>query len=258
MTNIFVSINCDKEYHFNTIDEWLKNDIRSIINIHKCPNDPKVAIQTIIKQLIDLHDEFTNNVIDTHIIYRNDSVEYYLFTYNNKSDKTNTIISKLIDNSYQTTYDVNNQLMHDNKCVICKGDGKKMLDVDIDELMNIIKSSYLPTALIVDNETITNHYYRNNPVYGIDGYDIYTSLTYHNKELRIHLDSQTDIIYTDYCNVSFKNKDLYYGIFKKWNVLTENKYPLNIKLMISLHDNNVNINIDDNIKDDIIDFLINA
>ena len=25
MTNIFVSINCDKEYHFNTIDEWLKN-----------------------------------------------------------------------------------------------------------------------------------------------------------------------------------------------------------------------------------------
>ena len=187
-----------------------------------------------------------------------DGVEYYLFTYNNKSDKTNTIISKLIDNSYQTTYDVNNQLMHDNKCVICKGDGKKMLDVDIDELMNIIKSSYLPTALIVDNETITNHYYRNNPVYGIDGYDIYTSLTYHNKELRIHLDSQTDIIYTDYCNVSFKNKDLYYGIFKKWNVLTENKYPLNIKLMISLHDNNVNINIDDSIKDDIIDFLINA
>ena len=41
-------------------------------------------------------------------------------------------------------------------------------------------------------------------------------------------------------------------------MLTENKYPLNIKLMISLHDNNVNINIDDNIKDDIIDFLINA
>ena len=72
------------------------------------------------------------------------------------------------------------------------------------------------------------------------------------------MDSQTDIIYTDYCNVNFKNKDLYYGIFKKWHVLTENKYPLNIKLMISLHDNNVNINIDDNIKDDIIDFLINA
>ena len=73
----------------------------------------------------------------------------------------------------------------------------------------------------------------------------------------IFLDSPDYIEFVDYDNVNCKNKDLIIKVLTKWRVFkATNKYPKNCKLLISLHNNNVNISITKEIEEDIMKFLL--
>ena len=141
--------------------------------------------------------------------------------------------------------------------VICKIDGKEVLDITKEEVMEIIKNTFEVRGIIISDNDITSHYYRNNPVFKLDGFDIYTIFKFNDNQLMIFLDSPEYIEFVDYDNVNCKNKDLIIKILNKWKVFkTTNRYPKNCKLLISLHNNNVNISITKEIEEDIMKFLL--
>lgn len=224
------------------------DDILSFRDIED--KDPKELINDIIKYLFDIHKTISSQTIDTFIIQKTNDYKYCMFSYNGVSTK-NMLISHLIDNSYQDNYDEKVCLNHDNYCVICKIDenNNKVLDVDKDELIKIIKSSYDCQALLITPNTMSFYHYHNNPVYNLEGFDVYNSFDFEDKELRIHFD------YNDN-QINSINKELYDDIFDKWHILKDNtKKPYSSKFILSLHSSNVNISIDEELKNKIINFL---
>ena len=219
---------------------------------------PKELITDILTILFNIHDKITTNNVNTYIIHKVNDIKYCLFTYHSETKSNNdTIISRLIDNSYQSSYEPDICLKHDDIGVICKIDDEEVLDITKEEVMEIIKNTFEVRGLIISDNDITNHYYRNNPVFKLDGFDIYTTFKFNDNQLMIFLDSPEYIEFVDYDNVNCKNKDLMIKILNKWKVFkTTNKYPKNCKFLISLHNYNVNISITKEIEENIMKFLL--
>lgn len=251
------SINNNNSYIINTLNDFenKKDEILQSIDIISLPDKPpKDIINDIIKVLFLMQDNKQINAIDTYIIYKKDNIEYCMFVYQttNKSlDDKNKIISRLIDNSEQMQYNEENALNHNNKAVICKIDGKNLYDITKEELLEIIQNAFICNALLITPDKIINYYYKNNPVYGLNGFDVYTTMKFMEGELLIFLNHPEVIVFEN--NIEFDNKDLYKGIFDKWNIFKEkNKIPLNVELLISYHKENINIPISEEIKEKII------
>lgn len=254
------SINNDNIFDIKTIDDWEKNKerISKIIKLYSLKDtNPKVAINEILTILFNLHSIIKTNEVNTYIIHKEQNIQYCLFTYSSKEKSNNhTIISRLIDNSYQTNYNEETALLHDNNAVICKIDGKEILEITREEVLDIIKNSFIPRALLID-DNVNSLYYNNNPVFNIEGFDVYTVITFGDKNIRIYVDTPDTIEFDDYDNITSSNKELYRGLFNKWNLFKVKQYPKNTRLIISLHDGNVNISINKEIEEKIIKFLSN-
>lgn len=253
-----LTIKNNNSYSINSLNDFnnYKDEIlKSINEVNLEDKEPNIIINDIIKTLFYLHDIIPNNPIDTYIIKKDGIINYCMFVYQSikKSDK-NTIITRLIDNSHQNHYDENNSLNHDNMAVICKIDGQKLYDISKYEIIDIIQNAFICNALLITPDNITNYYYKNNPVYGLNGFDVYNTFKFEDGELMIFLANPDIVIFEN--NVEFQNKELYKGIFNIWPIFKEkNKIPINIKLLISYHNENVNFPINEEIKEKIINYL---
>lgn len=259
MVNI-ITIKDHTSYNIRNLDD-LNNSVSGFydsLKYHSIKDqDPKDAINDIIKVLFNLQDEINSNNIDTFIIRQTGTIQYCLFTYRyDKLTDEDTIISRLIDNSVVVNYTEDISLHHNNICVICKIDGKNVLDITKDEVLDIIKNSYLTRAIIIEEGGIYAHYYHNNPVYDLEGFDVYVSFKFGEKNMMVFLDIPEKIEFEEYENINVKNKNIYKGLFDKWKVFKEqNKFPKGCKMLISLHENNININVNKEIEEKIIKFL---
>lgn len=252
------TIKSNKSYLINTIKDFETNkeEILNSINIIEIENKPpNVIINDIIKILFFLHSDIPKNPIDTYIIKKNGNINYCMFVYQSNDKSTNDkIISRLIDNSYQKHYEEINSINNDNMAVICKIDGKNLFDIDKNEIINIIQDAYLCNALLITPDNIINYYYKNNPAYGLKDFNVYTTFKFEEGELMIFLGNPEFVVFEN--NVEFNNKNLYKGIFDKWNIFKEkNKIPININLLIAYHNENINFPINEEIKEKIINYL---
>lgn len=263
-------IDNNKQYNINNDNDFNDNkeDILNSMNLITLDDKPpKEIINDIIKSLLSIQKDIKTNTIDTYIIDKRDKYEYCMFVYQkentnekvisiNDNDKIekNKIISRLIDNSYQQQYNEMNALNHTNKCVICKIDGEKLYDISKEEILETIKKSMISNAILITPDKIINKYYKNNPVYDLEGYDVYTTIQFMEGELMIFLNNPEVVIFEN--EVNFENKKLYKGIFDKWKIYKEkNKIPINVSLLISYHKENINISINEEIKQKIINYL---
>lgn len=255
---MFASINNNEEFVITNLDNWNNNKekISNSIKLHSITNNqPSAAIKEILKVLFDIHKTLDSNVINTYIIDKKGDCDYCLFCYEGSANK-NTIISHLIDNSYQPNYEYKNSLNHDNYGVVCKINNKELLDITKDELIEIIQHSFICRSLIINPFSIDYYYYTNNPVYGLSGFDVYTVFNYNNYEIRIYIDVNDNMEFVEYESITYPNKKLYRDILTKWNVFkNKDMFPKDCRIMISLHKDTVNISIDEEKKQNIINFL---
>lgn len=242
-------------FTFNNIDEWNNNNLKDeliITNINQ--SDKNKIMQDIIYLMLNYSNEKFAS-LDTYRISNN----YYMFTFHNdKYTKNDTIISYLIDNCYQHNYDDNNKYMHNNIAVIVKLTKTEILDVNKDEIINLIKSSNLHRYVLI-NDNITYDYYTNNPIYGKDEYNLFIENIFEDGTLRIHFYCPDEIVkFEDYNLSNNQNKELIKNILSKNKVLKNynpDTLPINFNILISYHYNNINIDINEKLFNEIVNFL---
>lgn len=249
------------KYQFNTIEEFnnikdnIKNDL-IFININQ--NNPTNFMKDIIILMLNYCDN-KFNLLNTYKLSKN----YYLLTFHNDFNNNNLneyIISYLIDNSELDNYDDKLKFMHNNIGCIIKTDNKKLLDINENKIIKLIKYSNLHAYYLIKPNEIKKFYYTNNPIYKNDEFNLYISPPYKNFELRIHFKFDDDINFINFNDSFDLNKNIIYNIIYKYNIFKDNKinyYPINTNIIISLHYKNQNINLSKELFNDIINFILN-
>lgn len=249
------------QYTFNTKEEYnnIKDNIKKDLIIKDInQTDPTKFMQDIIVSMLNYcKNKF--NMLNTYKL----SKTYYLLTFQNEYKEDNikdNIISYLIDNSEIENYDDKLKYMHNNIGCIIKTDNKKLLDINEDKIMKLIKYSNLHSYYLITPYEIKKEYYTNNPIYKKDEYNLYITPPYKNSELRIHFSFEDEIKFINYNDCFDTNKELIYNIITKYNIFKDNKenyYPINTNIIISLHNKNQNINLTKELFNEIKEFIIN-
>lgn len=247
------------QYTFNTKEEYNKikdNITKELIYKDITNKNPTNFIQEVIILMLN----YCDIKIDKLNSYKL-SKTYYLITFHNEeNNKKETIISYLIDNSYQENYNDKLKYMHNNIGCIIKTNNKELLNIKEEKIIKLIKYSNLHSYYLITPNEIKKEYYTNNPIYKKEEYNLYITPPYKTNELRIHFNFEDEINFINYNECYDINKELIYNIICKYNIFKDNDknyYPLNTNIIISLHNKNININLTKELFNDIKNFILN-
>lgn len=255
----------NKTYSVRSIFEWLsiqEEIIESMkeIDIEKEENVEKTDMMnyysSMSRELLKIQDDNRINLIRNFCIYKTDEYCYYMMCYvsENVADE-NAFMSKIIDNAYIDDYNPRYSIEHNYKCVFYKINNTSLLDISIQEIINVLEQIIIPNALIVSNDSITTKKYNNNPAFGYEVYNVDINIPFGLSNIRINVanDNNNDEI----INVDEYENEILKKVLSTYDLLHNKKFFKNAYLIVSLHQNNVNISITEEVEKKVIKILSN-